>query len=223
MKRKHANWEEILDYLESGEPTETFVSAHLRTCDRCARLCAEARKMLKLCAAARLPQPPAELIERATERALAELSIEREMTEEISPSSPPAWARAFRALGEGLAEIQATMVADSLVPSHAVRGGAPEGSRTMIYNAQSYSVAISLRPDATGAALLVGQVVPKTSAKLPPGGRLKLCVGHRELEAVLSRHGEFVLRDIPAGLMRLGIVLGRSLIRLDIPSPLREA
>jgi hypothetical protein len=91
-----------------------------------------------------------------------------------------------------VAEIWATLSADSLQPSAAVRGADDAMPRLLVYETADYSVSLSFVPAAEqGSTDIIGQVVPKSALELPQGGQVQVR-NRPELDAYrVSEFGEF--------------------------------
>jgi len=193
----HPSWEELVRHLETGEPD---LREHTRRCSRCDGIVKSATLLLEGLRNARLPMPPRHLVEATLARVTAEASRR------------PGFAAK---LGSALREIGAALVADSRVPSHALRGAATAVPRMLLYETDRHRIAISIAGGNTpGTTDLLGQVSPKTGASLEPGGRATLSCGTESLEDSLTEFGEFAFRGVARGVHRIAVELGGDVIRV---------
>jgi hypothetical protein len=216
MREKHASWQEILESIESPAKVDPSIRANLRSCRQCARLVEDARQMLRLFTDARLPEPP---------RALAEKTLAQLRTRLRGEALPAEWEQLKQELREALrrsaaklTEIRATLVADSLRPSLAVRGPRQAGPRTLLFETDAFSVAVSLASGERGKEYeVMGQVAPKRGASLPPGGWVVVESGQATHECPITDLGQFTLQGVQPDIEEMTVVLGDSRIRLRIP------
>ncbi len=209
MSHDHVSWEQILDALESPETTHPFVHAHLAGCPRCTEMAGKAREIMQLLADARLPCPPGELVDRTLARLLAE-----------DPMVGAGLEEALRGLADRLHEVWATLVPESPQTASAFRGSALGSASMLRYETDAFAITLSVSPEAEGGPYeVMGQVSPKSAPELPPSGRASIISGQRVLESSISEYGEFALPGLTTPDAELRILLGTTLIRLQLPSP----
>lgn len=214
----HPSWEAILDAVESPERTAQSIRDHIRTCGRCTAVAAEARRILQSLSAAPLPHPPRALMEQT----LAALSQRLRDREASSAGRLQDELQALAArMREGWRAVTAALIADSRRASPALRGTADAGSRVLIYETESYSIAVSLTNDrGSTRRSLIGQVVPREGTALPPTGWVLVrhtpdVVGER-----LTDLGGFQLAGLAPEVTDLDLVLGEEHVSLHLPSSL---
>jgi hypothetical protein len=215
MRNRHVSWEEILDVLESTGSADPTVRSHLTICPRCARLAEEARMVLGLLADARIPLPPSSLVERTLAR-LQALSGQA-----VIPGAPQPESELRELLGglkSTFREAWATLVADSLQPSPALRGTSVAPARVLRYETPDFVVTLSLAPGAARHSRdLLGQLVPRRGLPIPPGTCASVARGDKLIEARIGATGEFSLSGVPASSDEIGILAGDDWIRLRLP------
>lgn len=194
---RHFDWEEILDRLEGRHAAEPEFSAHLETCDPCQTLRSEARALLGAMTLAATPEPSAIL--RA--RTWAQIASESARAK-LGSIAAGAMAAAK--------EILATLVADSLQPSLAVRGVTSAAPRLLVYETPEYSVSLSLQDSsASGRHDIVGNLMPKLAAEIPNGAHMQV-EDHPELGSVpISEFGEFRIEGLE--------VVPGTMLAIDLP------
>jgi hypothetical protein len=94
-------------------------------------------------------------------------------------------------------ELWATLTADSLTPSTAVRAGDHATPRLLVYETPDYSVSLSFVPtEEKGRSDILGQVVPKNALELPGGGEVEIA-DRPDLEKYrVSEFGEFRISGV---------------------------
>ena len=216
MRERHASWQEIVQSIESPENVNPTVQAHLRSCQKCTRLVEDARQMLRLFTDARLPDPPQALVKetlallrtrlRGTARPAELECLKQELHETLRRSAAQ------------LTEIWASLVADSLRPSPAVRGSRQAGPRTLLYETDAFSVAVSLTSDEKGEEYeVIGQIAPKKGASLPSGGWVVVEGDEAICEGSITDLGQFSLQGVQPDVEEMSVLLGDARIRCRIP------
>ncbi len=213
----HPNWDEILTHVESGSGGDAL-SDHLRSCPACSRIVDELRELLTQLETARLPQPPAELLERTFTRLREELGKASREGEGSRRSLGEAALALLGGIGEPLREHWAALVADSLRPSPLLRGSASDTDRTLLFETDDYSIALGISSGDGATQILRGQVSPKTAAGLPAEGRALILQADELSAQALSEYGEFRFAPLTATSTELGILLENLLIRFSLPS-----
>jgi len=177
--REHYDWEQILDRVEGRIPSDPGFRSHLESCPACAGARAEAERLRDalLLAGAKEPGP---LLVASTWAAILEDSVSRGVRDLAS------------GIGAAAKELWATLTADSLAPSHAVRAADQATPRLLVYETPDYSVSLSFIPtEEKGRTDILGQVVPKNAMELPEGGEVRIA-NRPDLEAYrMSEFGEF--------------------------------
>lgn len=210
MRSKHPSWQEILDAIERPDGGES-VLAHIDECPRCAAESEEARVLLETFDAAEVRDPSSALMERTLEALRRELRSRREA--EAASTGPTG------SLGAKIREVWATLVADSLKPSLAVRGATHAVPRSLVYETDDFAISLSLGSRSTAKTMSVlGQLIPKRADSLPPGGRIELKAGGSLLQTQISEYGEFRFRDVPQAELEIGVCLGDYRILLTPPA-----
>lgn len=208
MPEKHVSWEQVLDATESPHLVDLAVQTHIRDCRQCSQLAAKIRKLLSTLTDARLPNAPESLRAKAWEALRARLAAAED-------------APIRDALHEGrrkLREICATLIADSLRPSLAVRGSAPGGDRTLLYETPDLTIALSLSSGADGPrSEVLGQVTPKQGNILPDEMRAVAQCGDETAETTVSNAGDFTLCDLPGDPAEVDLHVKDTCVRLTIP------
>jgi hypothetical protein len=212
MECKHPDWNEILAHLEGGE-ADSELASHLSTCNDCSRKAEELGDLLAAFVAARLPAPPAALVEATLQRIREELAAAPAAG--IADRLAEAIAGMTRALRRPLRECRATFVADSAKPSLQFRGGGGAAA-TRLYETEGYELIIGVSEAESGSAALRGQVIPKRGEALPGDGIALLGSTESVLESPVSELGEFRFDPAPVEFASLALMLGDELIRLDI-------
>lgn len=195
MSKNHPTWEAILHFVE-GRESAPDLTEHLADCPACAERVDRARAVLALLGEARLPDPPESLLAR---------------TREILRKEPTPLAVFSQRVGRILREIWARPHGDSLRPNLALRGPGENETRTQLFEAEGYSVAVMSAPTGDGLRLH-GQVTPPADAELPAGA-LAYFGG---VEETLDDLGEFHIETSATEIFELAIVLEDLLIRLRL-------
>ena len=118
-------------------------------------------------------------------------------------------------------ELVANLVADSLTPSHAVRGTSLASPRLVVYETTEFSVSLSLSPiQKEGGLEILGHVMPKLADSIPPGGRAILRGASAPTVTPLSKHGEFRFAAAGGKKVRIDVEIGKYRI---VVGPLPEA
>ncbi len=217
MSQKHASWSEILNQilnaLESPGATDSDIGSHIETCPRCERLADEARWILGLFADARLQPPPQALVEKSLE------VVRQEFARKAAAAVGQGLRRTLRDMAARSTEVAATLVADSRLPSPALRGGSVEASpRMLLYDTDTYAVTLSVVSRGKEKRCdVMGQVTPKTEVALPEGGWATAEAAGESFEVPLAALGEFRLRGLDPRLDEVSILLGDQHIRLPLP------
>jgi hypothetical protein len=82
------------------------------------------------------------------------------------------------------------------------------------------SIALSLGSGSAGpVSEVLGQVTPKQGHLLPDEIRAVAQCGDTQVEASVSRSGEFALHDLPGDLAEVALHAGDTRVRLNIPRP----
>ncbi|MCA9730045.1 MAG: hypothetical protein KC729_20345, partial [Candidatus Eisenbacteria bacterium] len=175
----HFDWQQVLDRVEGRIPYDAAFWTHLDSCSACAALRTDAEALVDSLLVAGAPEPGAGLMARTWSAILQDAA-----------------GRKVRSLVENVravaAEVWATLVADSLVPSAAVRGAATASPRLLVYETPEYSVSLSFLTGADrGRTDLVGTVVPKQAPELPAGGSVEVADRTDVEPAKVSEFGEF--------------------------------
>jgi len=215
-RSKHPAWEQILGAVESPARAPSEIQEHIRTCDDCAVVAEEARRILESLSAEQLPHPPRPLVEQT----LAALSQRLRDREASASARLQEELRALAArLREGWQAAAAALIADSWRASPALRGSAGTGSRMLIYETDDFSIALSLTddPDSTGRSL-IGQVVPRQGTSLPPAGWVLVRQAPEVVGERLTDLGEFQLAGLAPEIIDLDLVLGDKHVSLHLPS-----
>lgn len=219
----HLTWTHILESIDTPEAVDSIL-AHLEGCLRCTREFNEAKDLVRLLELARLPVLPDALAQDTLPRVLA-LARERAFRRaaEASPilALPASW---LAHVGGALRELAASLVADSLRPTQALRAASTssDGSpRVLKYEAGEFALSISLSVGPKGRKLR-GQVTPRSAAELPESRRALLHVAGQDqahdhfVDSEVSEFGEFVFDAIPAGEVRLSVLAGSDLIQVEV-------
>jgi hypothetical protein len=158
----HFDWEQIVDRVEGRVPSDAEFRNHMQVCSSCGAVKAEAERMRDAMLLAGTPEPGPRLVARTWARILEDAVVQR--------------ARDFAAgVRAAVEEVWATLSADSLLPSAAVRGIDHATPRLLVYETPEYSVSLSFyAAGKTGATDIVGQVVPKNAPELPGGGQVRI-------------------------------------------------
>lgn len=219
MSDQHRRLEEILDWIESAAAVNPALESHLRVCPQCAHLADEARSLLARFADARLPDPPEDLVRRTLTAARARMAAAISAPADGEADSVRlGFAERFRHHGGKPFEVWATLIADSLRPSPALRGTDKSAPRMVRYETDQFSVAVSFISNAAGESWdITGQVAPKGGGTLPPDAWAAVMGTRQLIETPLSEFGEFALKGVVPVSDELGILVGDSLIRLHIP------
>jgi len=112
-------------------------------------------------------------------------------------------------------EIWASLATGFLTPAHALRGGSTETPEVRVYEAGDYAVSLSLRRQGHATRCVLGRIVPKAAAGLPPG-LVVLRVGQHEQSLDPGPHGGFRFDDVPEGSIQLDVRLGDDLIHVPV-------
>ena len=151
-------------------------------------------------------------------------TLDRVLGERLAPSaeSVPVWLRLLASLRARFVEIGAAQVLDPVAASNAWRGGGPAtAARTLLFEADAYSVTLVLQPDASARGdNLRGQVVPVAGNELPGGSYALLHWPDEVTQSSLSDWGEFTFEAVPRAPLRLALILGPQFLALG-PLPAR--
>jgi hypothetical protein len=224
MKSKHASWEEIIDVLAGGASV-AGLPEHLESCARCTARAGEVREILAALEDLTDSRPSPRLVEATWSR-----------LREVLAASAARRGRSgglLESLGKRMREVAASLVADSMRPSPAVRGTVDAAPRTVVYETDDFAVSVSLsfgpdleswdvsgrrpgdvRLEEQSRGSIRGQVIPRTADAIPEGGSVMLRAGGSLHEAHLSAHGEFGFRDVPKGDLEFLVLVGGVQIRL---------
>lgn len=217
---EHLTDEGLLDLLrgEIGitiEPTPgdgenlTAERDHLLTCSSCAERAKEWRALLWSLALSSPDPDPARV---------AEIWHEAKRRAGLDPTSPPQTpADRFGAkLGATFRQLTASLRAESLQPSLAVRGSSVAAPRLLIFETDELAVSLSIATGpGAGRVRIVGGITPKTSRDLPRDGRVALFAGEQVIQASVTEQGEFTLEGILGGDLHLDITLGTDRIEIS--------
>jgi hypothetical protein len=210
MMAKHPSWEDILAHL-SDDAGSGATADHLRDCSSCTSQAAEIRRLLENLRVAAGQGPSPELVERTWRR------ISGDEMPEVEASIIDQIARVARSLGEGLRELGARLVTDSLTPAMAVRGTGVASPRMLVYETDGYAISVAVSPGSDPELRAVqGQLVPKSSTSIPPGGVARLQCGTQGWEVSLSEFGEFQFDDVSPGALEISVTVGDAVIRMSL-------
>lgn len=181
---EHFDWEQILDRVDGRVPYDPAFWTHIQQCTPCASAHNEADGLREAMFLAAAREPGRLLIARAWASILEDrvTGRARQLATEIR---------------EAAAEVWAVLIADSLAPSAAVRGGNHASPRLLVYETPEYSVSLSFLPAAEkGHADILGQVVPKSALELPAGGEVQV-TNRPDLQGYqVSEFGEFRISGV---------------------------
>ncbi len=196
----------VMDTAEASmERVAAATTDHLAGCARCRAELAELVRFARGLVVAGDVSPDVAAINRA----LSQLRGARS-------SSDRAAAGLGARIADGLREIVATLVADSLRPSAAVRGAVSASPRLLVYDTDAYAISVSADREAD-RCVLRGQVTPTAADELPPRRTVtvRASASSTPTEADLNEFGEFVFDALPWGEFELTFTLGSD--RVHIP------
>jgi hypothetical protein len=176
--------------------------------------------MLDLLQRGREVQPLPGLVRRTSAAVRAELGRGGGKSDQPAPSTVRRRTeRGAPGYGDRLREVLAVLVADSLTPSPVTRASAVNAEpRVLLYETDAYAITVSYAVCEDPQKVDVrGQIIPRSRAELPEGGRVTLSAKKEEVEQELSAGGDFVFENQPTELGDLSIVLADSLIWLSLP------
>ncbi|MBD3336884.1 MAG: hypothetical protein GF355_15335 [Candidatus Eisenbacteria bacterium] len=214
MSRDHPRWEEIVAFAEGLSEAGKETAEHIAACRLCAAAVSDLRELLPILREARLSPPPPETVGKTL------AALRREWTAGASPGGS-ARRRAGRAGGR-LREIWASVAADSLAPNHAVRASGRTASRSLIFRAEEFTVALSMSPgELAHLCDLMGHVMSNRESPEAPGGEARLCSHDRTWSAQIDAGGEFAFHDVDCDWQTLDLNLESVLLHVGFPGPSR--
>jgi hypothetical protein len=202
---RHIGWEVILEHAEGGALFSPALHAHLERCESCRELLREAENLLGALEIVSAPDPSPELVRR---------SWLRIRDEQRAQGAAAVGGRISRAVKE----IWAALASGTLAPTHAVRGTAAASPRLLVYEAGDFMVSISLKETDHATRSLLGKVVPRAAAEVPPG-KVVLWIDRESRETDLGPHGAFRFDGVPRGPIRLDVQVGGTVIHVPPIEP----
>jgi hypothetical protein len=204
-QKDHIPWADIVEYVDSGEASPHFLE-HLRECESCSQSHEQVRKLVGAMRIAGHPDPSGELILTTWSRIQALDSSQRDRADARD---------VIDSVKDKLREIWATLAPDALAPSLAVRGTTSASPRLLVYESDDYAISLSFSLKGDGRTMdILGKVIPRTSAYIPPGGHVILFEDDSEHEAELEEYGGFRFGDICRGPIRVDVEVGDYRIHL---------
>lgn len=190
----HPTWRDLVHAVFDAEKGED-VHAH---CDRCASCAEKRRSVVRLRDALLLsgaPAPPAAWIDRTWRRLAAE-DVVNTTTSRVAGA---------------VKTFIATLIADSLEPSPALRGTI-EADRVRLYEAGPHVLSLGVTPAADGTVTVRGQLLTRHAPV--ESDTVTVGVGSDTYTASVTAEGEFSLAGLPPGPMELTLRVEGVVIQL---------
>ncbi len=212
MTFRHPDLGEMLAHIEGNEGN---IAPHLAKCDNCASKVEELIELLDAFTAAKLPDPPAPLVEATLQRVRDEIENSTSPVAAIGERLQQAIDKLSAAFAQPIREFQAKLDTGSLAPSPQFRGGSAGDTR--LFQSEPYDLVLGVDSGEAASSALNGQVIPKLGAAIPAGAVALLAQPDALIEAPISELGQFCIAEAPDSNAQLALLIGSDLIRVELP------